>query len=173
VSGRIHGITSHKTRGWSTASLARQDEQPAQEFAWGECAMAIDISPLERAIARLEEALEVYQLDTSHSLIRDGLVHRFEFTFELSRRLLKRYLEDNAAPSEDFDGMNFADLIRIGNEHGLLLGNWPRWREFRDMRAKTNHAYNEITALGVVAGIPVFLEDARYLRDRLRERQNR
>ena len=135
--------------------------------------MAIDISPLERAIARLEEALEVYQLDTSHSLIRDGLVHRFEFTFELSRRLLKRYLEDNAAPSEDFDGMNLADLIRIGNEHGLLLGNWPRWREFRDMRAKTNHAYNEITALGVVAGIPVFLEDARYLRDRLRERQNR
>jgi len=135
--------------------------------------MAIDISPLERAIARLEEALDIYRLDTSQSLIRDGLVQRFEFTFELSHRLLKRYLEDNAAPSEDFDSMDFADLIRIGNEHGLLRGNWPRWREYRDMRAKTSHSYNEITALGVVAGIPAFLEEARHLRDRLRERQNR
>jgi nucleotidyltransferase substrate binding protein (TIGR01987 family) len=135
--------------------------------------MAIDISPLERAIARLEEALDIYRLDTSQSLIRDGLVQRFEFTFELSHRLLKRYLEDNAAPSEDFDGMNFADLIRIGNEHGLLFGNWPRWREYRDMRAKTSHTYNEITALEVVAGIPAFLEEARYLRDRLRERQDK
>jgi nucleotidyltransferase substrate binding protein (TIGR01987 family) len=135
--------------------------------------MAIDISPVERAIARLEEALDIYQLDTSQSLIRDGLVQRFEFTFELSHRLLKRYLEESTAPSGDFDGMNFADLIRIGNEHGLLLGNWPRWKEYRDMRAKTSHTYNEITALEVVAGIPGFLEEARYLRDRFRERQDR
>jgi nucleotidyltransferase substrate binding protein (TIGR01987 family) len=131
--------------------------------------MVIDISPLERAIARLEEALDIYQRDTSQAVICDGLVHRFES----SRRLPKRCLEDNADPSQDFDGMNFADLIRIGNEHSLLLGNWPRWREYRDMRAKTSHTYNEITALEVVAGIPAFLEEARYLRDRLRERQNR
>jgi nucleotidyltransferase substrate binding protein (TIGR01987 family) len=134
--------------------------------------MAIDISPLERAIAGLEEALDVYQRDTSQTLIRDGLVQRFEFTFELSHKLLKRYLED-AASSDDLDAMNFADLIRTGNEHGLLLGNWPRWKAYRDMRAKTSHTYNEITALDVVAGIPAFLEEARYLRDRVRERQTR
>jgi hypothetical protein len=49
----------------------------------------------------------------------------------------------------------------------------PRWRTYRDMRAKTSHTYNEITALEVVADIPAFLEEARYLRDRLRERQER
>ena len=135
--------------------------------------MAIDISPLERAIARLEEALDIYQRDTSQTLIRDGLVQRFEFAFDLSYRLLKRYLGENAAAPADIDAMNFADQIRTGNEHGLLLGNWPRWKAFRDMRAKTSHTYNEITALEVVAGIPAFLDEARYLRDRLRERQNR
>ena len=36
--------------------------------------MDFDISPLERAIARVEEALAVYGKDPSQSLIRDGLI---------------------------------------------------------------------------------------------------
>jgi hypothetical protein len=38
------------------------------------------------------------------------------------------------------------------------------------MRARTSHSYDEAVALEVVAGIPDFLEEARYLRDRLKER---
>ena len=66
--------------------------------------------------------------------------------------------------------MNFADIIRIGNEHGLLLGNRPRWKTYRDMRGRTSHTNDETIALDVVAGIPAFLDEARFLRDRLRER---
>jgi nucleotidyltransferase substrate binding protein (TIGR01987 family) len=133
-------------------------------------AMEIDISALERAIGRLEEAMEAYQRDTSQTIIRDGLVQRFEFTYEISHRLLQRYLAANALPPELINGMNFADIIRAGNESGLLLGNWPRWKAFRDMRARTSHSYDEAVALDVVAGIPAFLDEARYLRDRLRQR---
>jgi nucleotidyltransferase substrate binding protein (TIGR01987 family) len=141
------------------------DEQPGADQA-----MEIDTSALERAITRLEEAVAAYQQDTSQSLIRDGLVQRFEFTYEISHRLLRRYLAANALPPETINGMNFADIIRIGNENGLLLGNWPRWKTFRDMRARTSHSYDEAIALDVVAGIPAFLDEVRYLRDRLRER---
>ncbi|MGD0104336.1 MAG: HI0074 family nucleotidyltransferase substrate-binding subunit [Rhodopila sp.] len=132
--------------------------------------MDIDIAPLERAIARLEEAVEVYQQDTSQSLIRDGLVQRFEFTYELCYKLLRRYLAANAGPPELINAMNFSDIIRVGNENSLLLGNWPRWKAYRDMRARTSHSYNEAVALDVVAGIPPFLEEARHLRDKLRTR---
>jgi hypothetical protein len=66
--------------------------------------------------------------------------------------------------------MNFADTIRIANQNGLLLGNWPRWKTFRDMRARTSHSYDEAIALGCRRGIPAFLDEAWYLRDRLRER---
>jgi hypothetical protein len=38
------------------------------------------------------------------------------------------------------------------------------------MRARTSHSYDEATALAVVAGIPGFLDEARFLCDRLRER---
>ena len=133
--------------------------------------MPIQVFLLESAIVRLEEALRVYQQDPSQSLIRDGMIQRFEFTFEISRKLLKRYLEENSTSTENFDETSFADLIRVGNEHGLLLGNWPRWRTYRVMRAKTSHTYNEAIALDVVAGIPGFLEEARYLRDQLERRQ--
>jgi nucleotidyltransferase substrate binding protein (TIGR01987 family) len=132
--------------------------------------MELDISALERAIARLEEAVEAYRKDTTQSLIRDGLVQRFEFTYEISNKLLRRYLAANSGSPELIRDANFAEIIRIGNQHGLLLGNWPRWKRFRDMRARTGHSYDEAIALDVVAGIPACPDEARFLRDRLQER---
>ncbi len=66
--------------------------------------------------------------------------------------------------------MTFQDIIRTANEQGLLLGRWPDWRRFREMRSRTSHAYNEDVAIEVVDGIPRFLEEATYLRDKLRNR---
>ena len=128
------------------------------------------ILPLERAVKRLEEGLVRYQMDTSDTQIRDGLIQRFKFTYELGHKVLKRYLEHVSASPEQFDEMTFQDMIRTANEQGLLLGNWPDWRRFRDMRSRTSHAYNEDVAIEVVDGIPRFLEEATYLRDKLRDR---
>lgn len=59
----------------------------------------VDIQPLANAVARLEEALVVYRRDPSQTLIRDGLIQRFEFTYEIAHRTLKRYLvEVSPAP---------------------------------------------------------------------------
>ena len=132
--------------------------------------MPLDVSPLTRAVARLREGVEAYGRDPSHTLIRDGLIQRFEFTYEISYRILKRYLETISASPEQFDRMAFADLIRVANEQGLLRGDWPRWRRFREMRAKTSHTYDEPTALDVVAGIEDFLREAEFLRDQIAER---
>ena len=128
------------------------------------------ISPLERSIQRLEEGLVRYQSDTSDTQIRDGLIQRFEFTYEQGHKILRRYLEHVSANPEQFDETTFQNLIRMGNEQGLLLGEWPDWRRYREMRARTSHAYNEDVALEVVNEIPRFLEEAVHLRDRLRER---
>ena len=38
------------------------------------------------------------------------------------------------------------------------------------MRSKTSHTYDEDIALEVVAAIPVFLAEAKYLRDQLEKR---
>ncbi|MYB37327.1 MAG: nucleotidyltransferase [Gammaproteobacteria bacterium] len=128
------------------------------------------IEPLRRAVQRLEEGLARHLEDTFDAQIRDGLVQRFEFTYEQSHKTLKRYLEYASPNPGQFDEMTFQDLIRTANEQGLLLGDWPDWREFREMRGATSHAYDEEVALKVVQCIPRFLEEAAHLHDRLRER---
>lgn len=132
--------------------------------------MTLDLVPLENAIARLREGLERYALDTTDAQIRDGLIQRFEFTYEIAHRTLKRYLEAVSASPEQFDAMPFQDLIRSANEQGLLAGDWPRWRAYRDMRARTSHTYDEAVALQVVEGIPGFLAEATHLCAQLRQR---
>jgi nucleotidyltransferase substrate binding protein (TIGR01987 family) len=130
----------------------------------------LDLGPLERAIERLREGWERYQKDVTDTHIRDGLIQRFEFTYEISHKTLKRYLEQSSSGSDEYDRMAFADLIRSGNEQGLLLGAWPDWRRYREMRSKTSHTYDEGIALEVVDGILLFLKEACYLRDALKAR---
>jgi nucleotidyltransferase substrate binding protein (TIGR01987 family) len=130
----------------------------------------LDISSLERAVARLREGLARYAQDPEDTQIRDGLIQRFEFTYELSHKMLKRYLVSIAATPERYDGMAFADLIRDGNAAGLLRSDWAAWRHFRDMRATTSHSYEEAVALAVVADIPAFLAEALFLMHSLRAR---
>ncbi|HTV84243.1 MAG TPA: nucleotidyltransferase substrate binding protein [Dyella sp.] len=131
----------------------------------------LDLTSLEKAVARLKEGLVRYQKDVSDTQIRDGLIQRFEFTYEISHKMLKRFLEATSPNPAEFDEMPFQDLIRSGNERGLLLGDWPKWRGYRDMRSRTSHTYDEDVALAVVAGIPAFLNEAVYLLGKLSEAQ--
>jgi nucleotidyltransferase substrate binding protein (TIGR01987 family) len=133
-------------------------------------AALLDLTSLENAVNRLREGLLRYEQDESDEQIRDGLIQRFEFTYELSHKMLKRFLVATAASPGEVEDMVFADLIRTGNERGLLLGDWPTWKSYRDMRGSTSHTYDAEVAANVVKGIPAFLEEADYLLSRLKER---
>lgn len=132
--------------------------------------MPLDLTPLTNAVQRLDEGLTRYLADTSDTQIRDGLIQRFEFTYELSHKMLKRFLETSAANPTEYDAADFQYLIRSGNEQGLLLSAWPEWLFFRAMRSKTSHTYDEDVALEVVAAIPGFLKESRYLLSALQQR---
>ncbi|MEY4376027.1 MAG: hypothetical protein RJB26_577 [Pseudomonadota bacterium] len=129
----------------------------------------LNVTPLANAVNRLAEGWARYERDVTDTQIRDGLNLRFAMCYEISHKLLKRHLEAVSANPEQFDAMAFADLIRSANEQGLLLGDWPNWRSYREMRSKTSHTYDEEIAIEVVRGIPAFLEEARYLLDQLQQ----
>ena len=130
----------------------------------------LDLTPLANAVERLAEGLAEYQSNPAYTLIRDGLVQRFEFTYEISHKMLKRYLESTSASPAGLDAMPFGDLIRTGNEQNLLLGAWPDWKRYREMRAKTSRTYDEGIALEVVSVIPSFLAEAEHLLEQLQRR---
>lgn len=130
----------------------------------------LDIAPLINATTRLREGLQRHLHDPADEQLRDGLIQRFEFTYELSHRMLRRYLRMVAASPGAFDQMPFQDLIRSGNEQGLLRGDWAAWRRYREMRARTSHTYSADVAAEVVAGIPDFLAEATHLCTALQQR---
>jgi nucleotidyltransferase substrate binding protein (TIGR01987 family) len=129
--------------------------------------MALEIAPLANAIARLQEGLETLARDPDNTLLRDGVIQRFEFTYETAHKMLKRALQAASPSPAIYDQMSFADLIRSGNEQGLLLSDWPVWKGFRDMRNKSSHSYDEGLAREVAAGIAGFLPDAVFLRNQI------
>ena len=112
---------------------------------------------------RLVEGYDRYLLDISDTQIRDGLIQRFEFTYEISHKMIKRNLEMTSPSPEMFDGMPFPDLIRSANEQHWLKGNWSTWKIFREMRGKSSHTYDENIAVAVVKIIPDFIAEAQAL----------
>jgi nucleotidyltransferase substrate binding protein (TIGR01987 family) len=122
-----------------------------------------DAAPLGNAVRRLREGLARHQREPVDEQVRDGLIQRFEFTYELSHRMLTRYVREAAASPDEVDRMPFADLIRAGTAQGLLRRGWPECRRFREMRARTSHPYDADAAASVVAAIPAFLQEAEHL----------
>lgn len=129
--------------------------------------MPLDFTPLANAVSRLDEGLVRHAADTSDTQIRDGLIQRFEFTYDLAHKMLRRALEEGAANPEEVDRLTFPALIRTGVEQGLVAGEWADWRLYREMRNITSHTYDEARAIQVVAAIPAFLVEARALLARL------
>jgi nucleotidyltransferase substrate binding protein (TIGR01987 family) len=132
--------------------------------------MKLDITSLGNAVQRLREGFARHEREPKDEQIRDGLIQRFEFTYELSHKMLRRYLRESAANPEEIGQMPFADLIRAGNDQGLLWGDWLTWRRFREMRARTSHTNNERAASKVVSAIPAFLGEAEHLCAELQRR---
>lgn len=61
----------------------------------------VDLSFLQKAIARLDAGLTRYRQDIHDEQIRDGLIQRFEFTYEISQKTLKRFLKASSASPQE------------------------------------------------------------------------
>jgi len=88
----------------------------------GERAIKLDTTSLGNAVGRLREGVARCEREPADEQIRDGLIQRLEFTYELSHKMLRRYLREAAAFPDAIDRMSFADLIRTANAEGLLRG---------------------------------------------------
>lgn len=131
--------------------------------------MRLDYSPLANAIAQLEKSL-AYAFSPSsladpglREQLRNSVIQCFEFTYELSWKMLKRYLEATEASPADLDMGSFQNLVRLGNERGLLRSDWHRWKAYRQARTDSSHTYDAAKAEAVFAMAPDFLAEAQAL----------
>lgn len=95
------------------------------------------LSNYERAYLQLKEAVDVYK-DDPLPIIKEGIIQRFEFTHELSWKLLKDYFK--------FQGVQNITGSRDSTKQAFNLGlitNGQIWMDMSESRNKTVHTYDE------------------------------
>ena len=138
--------------------------------------MPLDLSSLHSAISQLDRSLSYAHSPLAQGdpglaeQLRNSVIQCFEFSYELSWKMLKRHLEATEASPATLDQINFQDLIRLGNERGLLRSDWLRWKVYRQARNDSSHTYNAAKAQAVFELAPDFLDEARALLDALQRR---
>lgn len=130
--------------------------------------MKLILTPLVKAVASLDEVLKEKTAQPKNVFLLDAAIQRFEYTYELGCKMLKRYLEMYGT-SGSVDKMSLPELIRTGYEQGLLNSSWDRWHTFRDARNITSHTYDLKKANQVFAIIPSFYEEVCFLLNRLQQ----
>lgn len=99
-----------------------------------------------KAFTRLEEALKK---DINDDIIIDGIIQRFEFTFEQSWKVMKLYLEDQGVLDETLAPRS---TIRVAFKHNIL-SDGDIWIEMMLDRNRTSYMYDETTARDIVKRI--------------------
>src|SRR5574344_1392692 len=103
----------------------------------------LDLTSFKNAIKSLKEALDIYSNDFDNSIVRDSVIQRFEYTYSLALKFLKRYFKSSAFVLDDIESMTFNEIIRQSNKMNLLLSNLEIWNDFRQKRNMTSHTYDE------------------------------
>ncbi len=95
-----------------------------------------------RALDRLHEVIVLDETD----IIRDSLIQRFEFTYELAWKCMFYWLRDQGEQVVEMQKPILAAAFRCE-----LIADPKLWEDIKDQRDETSHTYNESKAVAVAA----------------------
>lgn len=120
----------------------------------------------EKALQTLEAGLLDPELN-NNVLLRDGIIQRFEYTFELAWKMIQRVLRF-LGHSEQEKLMSKKDIFRLAAQKGLL-DSPEDWFIFLEARNETVHMYNPDVADHVFNVARTFPTQARELLTKLKQ----
>jgi nucleotidyltransferase substrate binding protein (TIGR01987 family) len=126
---------------------------------------------MELSLANLNKALNALDLAIAQpksDFIRDSVIQRFEFSYELAWKALRKQLIVELGDLE-IDGISRRDLFRkaLGQK---LISSFETWTGFHEARNSTSHNYNEANAEIVYKIALQFAAEARSLEQTLAAR---
>ena len=65
----------------------------------------LDLTSFEKATDSLNDVINVYNSDRSNIYMRDSMIQRFECTYSLSLKMIRRYLLQNEISNDEITGM--------------------------------------------------------------------
>jgi len=102
----------------------------------------------KKALAALERSVEAAKSRSLNELEEQGLIQGFEFTFELSWKLLKDYLESKEF--KDFHGSK--DTFKLAFQEGLI-SDGELWMEMIENRNRSSHTYDLNIAKQIISAV--------------------
>jgi nucleotidyltransferase substrate binding protein (TIGR01987 family) len=139
--------------------------------------MLLDLSSLKKALLSLEKALAVATAknmsvfdQTTQEVIKAGVIHNFEVTYELCWKFMKRWLENNVG-STYVDGVTRRELFRFAAENRLII-DVNGWMDYHAARNETAHTYDAGKADEIFTMAWRFSEDAKRLLEALESRND-
>jgi nucleotidyltransferase substrate binding protein (TIGR01987 family) len=108
---------------------------------------------LNRAIERLRDAYEKALVNTKeHEFYRDSVIKRFEFTYELFWKTLKKFLLHEGIEA------NIPREVLSKSYMAGLIDQDKIWLEMIDDRNLTSHTYKEAFAREIFVRISIYLQ---------------
>ena len=123
----------------------------------------LDFTALENSLQRLGEVVEIYKKNPQDTIVRDSLIQRFEFTYSITLKTLRKYFIERAFIVDDVNKLSFNEMVRTAMQLNLLKSDLAKWTEFREMRNLISHTYDENVTLKVSGIVPDFYEEITYL----------
>jgi len=122
----------------------------------------LDLTSLKKALTSLQKAIEYYGREPEDEEVRDSVIQRFEYSYELCWKMLSKELQQRTPSPSQTTNLDFKNLMREGSRFGLI-DDPEVWFEYRRMRNITSHTYDEATAEKVAGSAKSFLKDAKSL----------
>lgn len=133
--------------------------------------MQTALAKFERVLARTELETHAGVDDVLGDALHAGVIKHFEIVYELSWKLVQRWLKVNVSPEDALFPRTRRELFRIAAAQGLIADP-ACWFAFGDARNLTAHTYNPETAAAVYEEACRFAPEARALLDALEKRND-
>lgn len=98
---------------------------------------------LKKAYTKLKEVSEIY--DGKNDIIRDSLIQRFEFTYELTHKTLREFMKYLGVSLENSFPRTIFKKAYVNN----LISDDKVWINLLEDRNLTSHIYNEDLSIEV------------------------
>ena len=125
----------------------------------------LNLSVLKNSFNTLLECYDDFLQEKDSKIknyIKDSCIKRFEYTYEMAKKIMNKYLKKEYDKTEKELSINniFREMYGLG-----FIKNLENWVHYRERRNTTSHEYNQDEA--DVDIVPDFIEDVQFLINQL------
>ncbi len=129
----------------------------------------IDLANYNRAIQWLKRGIAEQSKAPENRMVRDGLFHSVEVTYNVTERTLRQALVQ-VSDDELIPGLSSRELMRFAADEGLTLSSPQTWLQYGLAIERSNETFGEAFNDSVLPLLPQYMRELEAFAARLQGR---